>query len=277
MIIAVVLLNASLLAKAIRWRLLLRGRMGALDTLRIFYVAVLINNIVPLRLGDATRVLSAPVKRLATAQQAIVTLVAERLVDATFLGVVALVAVPFYATGVSVSVEPRWTWAASVGAGGVSVVCLACARAPAARLRVAAWLRSDWLRTLVSDATAATPPGATQRLELLGLTLVAWLGAFLLHYVLLLAVGGPDSFVLAIAVTLATNLAMLVPAAPANLGTFHAAAAAPLLAVNVPGEVAVAYALLAHLLNTVPPSLVGAAFIGPSLLRTAQRWATRSL
>jgi phosphatidylinositol alpha-mannosyltransferase len=60
-----------------------------------------------------------------------------------------------------------------------------------------------------------------------------------------------------VAVTLSTNLSMLVPATPANIGVFHAAAAAPLLAAGVSSDHAVAYAVLAHAVNTVPPILIG--------------------
>ena len=50
---------------------------------------------------------------------------------------------------------------------------------------------------------------------------------------------------------------MLVPATPANIGIFHAAAAGPLLAAGVASDQAVSYAVLAHAVNTVPPIVIG--------------------
>ena len=81
-----------------------------------------------------------------------------------------------------------------------------------------------------------------------------------------------NPIVLAVIVTLSTNLSMLAPATPGGIGLFHAAAAAPLLVAGVSSDVAVAYALLVHVINTVPPMLVGAVGLaGPSLAARFRR------
>src|SRR3546814_1148769 len=58
---------------------------------------------------------------------------------------------------------------------------------------------------------------------------------------------------------LATNLSMLAPATPGGIGIFHAAAAGPLLIAGMDSDVAVAYAILVHAMNTIPPMIFGAA------------------
>ncbi|MEX2376278.1 MAG: lysylphosphatidylglycerol synthase domain-containing protein, partial [Dehalococcoidia bacterium] len=52
------------------------------------------------------------------------------------------------------------------------------------------------------------------------------------------------------------------PATPANVGIFHAAAATPLLLAGYPAEVAVAFAVIVHAVNTIPPMVVGVACLG---------------
>ena len=64
---------------------------------------------------------------------------------------------------------------------------------------------------------------------------------------------------------------MLAPATPGGIGLFHAAAAAPLLVAGISPELAVAYALLVHVTNTVPPMLVGAAYLGGPVLAARLR------
>jgi uncharacterized membrane protein YbhN (UPF0104 family) len=65
------------------------------------------------------------------------------------------------------------------------------------------------------------------------------------------------SFVAALLTTVAIGLAFVVPAAPAAIGVFEAAAIASTKAYGVPQSEALAYALVLHALNFFPYVLAG--------------------
>ena len=99
----VILLAGSLIAKALRWRAMLPEpwKLSRVEAVRIFHVSILLNNLLPFRVGDGARVLSPSVRRVATLQQALVALVAERVIDGLALSATAVVVLPlfFRATG----------------------------------------------------------------------------------------------------------------------------------------------------------------------------------
>ncbi len=246
-------------------------KLSRVEAVRIFHVSILLNNLLPFRVGDGARVLSPSVRRVATLQQALVVLVAERLLDGLALTAVALVVLPIYfqATGRQAVVDgltAPGNGAVIVLVGGflLGLVALAVvARIRWAALRV---LVRERIKSLRADALAIVQQPA-RHLALLGWTTAcAWGATFLMHYFVLEALNAPSSvvnpIVLGVIVTLSTNLSMLAPATPGGIGLFHAAAAAPLLVAGMSSEVAVAYALLVHVVNTVPPMLIGALGLG---------------
>lgn len=253
----------SLGAKSLRWRSLLprSAELSVADAYRIFHVAILLNNLLPFRLGDGARIVSGRIRPAATMQQAVVALVAERVMDGLLLLAVALVAIPMFAA------SPRTPNPFALPGGGWTLAVVAAALAAGA---FAGWW---WHRrshgfgggaarrwhAVVEDVRLVLSMGWTQVSHLAGWSVFVWAGTFTLHYLLLGAIGIDGSLLLAVVITLATNFSMLLPAAPANVGIFHAAAVAPLLAAGVGADLAVAYSLLAHAVNTVPPGLIGAA------------------
>lgn len=254
------------MVKSLRWRSLLARPDGlsAREAYRIFHVAILLNNLLPFRLGDGARILPGRLRPAATIQQAIVALVAERLVDGLLLVGLVIAVVPLFAgeTADDDAFAPGLPPADPRLLAGVAAALLVAAAlawwgrriAP----RIAARARERW-RALAVDVRLVAGMGAPRLARLGAWTLVAWSGTAAMHYLVLGATGVEVSVLLALAVMLATNFSMLVPAAPANLGVYHAAAAAPLLAAGVAPEAAVASALLLHAVNVLPPALVGAA------------------
>lgn len=284
LMLALVLLGASLMVKSLRWRSLFPAAhsMTRVEAYSVFHVAILLNSLLPFRLGDGARVLSTPVRRAATPQQALVVIVIERAIDALALIAVAVVALPLFLH----DARSPFTFAPptlpAVGAlpGGLAAAVLALlmvvaaagavgAAVPSLRRRgLGRWSPRARLLVLRADVVLLLRL-SRRRLAFVGVTtVIAWAGTFLLHYAVLEALHAPatqvEPVLLAVVVTLATNVAMMAPAAPANIGVFHAAAAAPLLATGVATELAVAYAILVHAVNTIPPMLVGAICLGGS-------------
>lgn len=282
--LSLVLLGASLVMKSLRWRSLLptAHQMSRLEAYSVFHVSILLNGLLPFRLGDSARVLSPPVRRVATAQQALVVIVIERVIDALALVGVAVIAVPLFLRearapfGFTAPSLPGLD-ALPGGVGGIVLVAtLTLAAGAVLGLAARALVRGGRLRWDPRPRLLALRADirlllrfSRRRLAFVGVsTVLAWTGTFLLHYAVLEALHAPETRVepllLAIVVTLATNVAMMAPAAPANIGVFHAAAAAPLLAAGIAAEAAVAYAILVHAVNTIPPMLVGAVCLGTS-------------
>ena len=259
-------------AKAARWRLLLpeAERPSRTEAYRIFHVSQFLNNVLPLRAGDLFRLRSAATHRAMGVRAALASLVAERLLDALCLFAVTAIMLPMFMDGVRTP--------SRVPLGGVlreqpalAALVLVLTAAVIVVFRVG--------RLGGPGAVAAVPAGRLvmlwrgvrggyRRVGTLALTTTgAWAGSCALHFVLLTAVGAPQSWPLAVIVTAVTNLSMLVPATPGHLGVFHAAAAAPLLAYGVSGEVAVAYAITSHAVNTLPAVALGGALAAHRTLR----------
>lgn len=287
--LGVALLGGSLVTKALRWRAMLPepGAMHRGEAIRMFHVSILLNNLLPFRVGDGARVLSPSVRRVTSIQQALVTLLAERLLDGLALALVALVVLPpyFRSTGRQAVVDGlsapgEGALALLLSGFGVGLVALA----------VAARVRWHTLRTLIvgrlqslrADALAIVQQPAAHVARVVAMTTVAWGATFLMHTAVLAALDPPEAsavlvgpLLLGVVVTLSTNLSMLAPATPGGIGLFHAAAAAPLLVAGYSSELAVAYALLVHVTNTVPPMLVGAVSLAWPTLTQRLRGASR--
>lgn len=283
LVLGVALLGGSLVTKALRWRAMLPapGAMGRGEATRIFHVSILLNNLLPFRVGDGVRVLSPSVRRVASIQQALVTLLAERALDGLTLALVALVALPpfFRSTGRQAVVDGltapgKGALVLLVGGFAIGIVALAIV----ARIRWHA-LRAlfvDRIQSLRADTLAIIRQPRTHLVYLAAMTAAGWGATFLMHTAVLEALDPPEALVgpilLGVIVTLSTNLSMLAPATPGGIGLFHAAAAAPLLVAGYSSELAVAYALLVHVINTVPPMLVGAVSLAwPTLTARLRR------
>jgi uncharacterized protein (TIRG00374 family) len=89
----------------------------------------------------------------------------------------------------------------------------------------------------------------------------AWIGAFAINYLLMQACHIDAPIAVAVLLTCTTNLAMLIPSSPGYVGVFHAAATLSLLPFHVASGTALSFAILAHLVNVVPVSLIGATFL----------------
>ena len=279
------LLGVSLVTKSLRWRSMLPapGEIGRTEAVRIFHVAILLNNLLPFRVGDGARVLSPSVRRAATIQQALVVIVAERILDGLALLAVAFIVLPvfFNATGGEAfanGISAPGTSALLIFGSGLAVGLIALIVAAGVRWQALKLLVTNRIQSLRADILAVVQQPPRHLVMVVAATALAWATTFLVHYAVLEALDAPGSVVnpvlLGVVVTLATNFAMLAPATPGGIGIVHAAAAAPLLVAGMSSEVAVAYAILVHAVNTVPPMLVGAASLGVPVLAARIRGRT---
>lgn len=86
---------------------------------------------------------------------------------------------------------------------------------------------------------------------------LAWATEALVYLCVAVAVGFPPNYPLMLMVVGAVNLGGLIPASPGGVGVYEFLASSVLIAAGVGGEEALAYAVLAHVVIWVPPTVLG--------------------
>lgn len=254
--------------RAVRWRVLLNGRLPLARSFHILNVSYFINGVLPLRVGELARaVLAARVEPPVPVLTSLSTIVVERLLDT--LAVFGLIGLTLLALPVSLEIG---LMGAALGVGAViGVVVLAIfARRPAwahrlldAFGRVIPLLRRPKLHDWLDEALAGLVPLGSPRLALLaaGWTAAAWAMSVIAGYVLLFAIFDEPTWAASMAMIALASFAIAVPAVPGNLGPFEAAVVFGLagagLVANATDAPAVAFALLLHVVNLATYILMG--------------------
>jgi uncharacterized protein (TIRG00374 family) len=264
--LAVVCLVASLIAKTVRWRLLL-PESSPVTTRRLYcilHVSFLFNNVLPARLGDVVRVAMTSRQPGVRLGHVLSSMLTERVTDTITLMLAFLVISPFLP--VPERYDRLWTASWVVIAAIATILFFgALFRARLNSMAQASGLRNRlptnqrFLAEVTSFTDGLAQLFARQRVvHIWGWSWTAWLGAFAINYLLMRALGIDAPFTVAVLITCTTNLVMLLPSSPAAIGVFHVAATASLLPFGVPHPMALSFAILAHLVNVVPVSLIGA-------------------
>jgi uncharacterized membrane protein YbhN (UPF0104 family) len=267
--IAVTCLFVSLCAKIARWGALLprRPAVSFRNLFSIVHISMFLNNVLPFRVGDGVRCAMTVRRHGIRISHVVSSMVAERVLDAATLALCFLAVTPFLSrTPLHVDLHA----AALPGAVlGVALPLVGALVLFSRRFAPGRWAR--WSPALTSFAESWRRMASIEGWTIWMWSAVAWVGAFTLNYVLFHALGIHVSPVVAIVVGCSTNLAMLVPSSPAQIGVYHAAATLTLVAFGVDRSAAVSFSVLSHLVNVVPVSLVGAALLVADLLFRRRR------
>lgn len=253
-------------AKVRRWSELLRPvarsgpEIGGVELARILFASQATSNLLPARAGEAVRVVELR-RRGYAVPGVLAAQMVEKIVEAASLCLVAGLAAA--ATGMPPVLRvPLWSLTLVAVALLASIPLLrrlpTRRREPSGRVgaflanlavgiegvgRPAILLRSlPW--SCASDLVDAISLGLCLHAVGAHLGLAAWL-----------------------VVLLAINLAILVPSTPGHLGVAEAAAAAALIALGVAPERALAGAVLYHLVQIVPSTVVGLAVLSDRWMR----------
>lgn len=266
--LAVAFLLLSVAAKVARWRLLLPRHAGLSRwrLYRILHISYLINNVLPARIGDVARITLTTRTNGARVGHALSSLMTERVVDTVTLTVAFLAVSPFLTLSATSRFWMRVAWVAIAIAVVLAVVLVLVPWRPRP-------FGGKWLATRVPGAALihaeARSFGEGWALLLArehwyaiwGWSLLAWAAAFAINYSLMLALDIDAPITVAILLTCTTNFAMLLPSSPAYIGVFHAAATFSLIPFGVKSSAALSFAILAHIVNVVPVSILGAIFL----------------
>jgi uncharacterized membrane protein YbhN (UPF0104 family) len=236
------------LVRSLRWRALLpqEPRASVLTLSRLTLASQAVSNVLPLRPGEVYRAIALQRRGFAIGR-AIAAQAAEKVVDASSLAVFALfgLSVPgvFHDTTRVVAIALVLVVAC--------VLCLVVLRGPGAGesafARAVESLRSPsaWGRAFMCAFVA----------DSIDISIIA-LSA--------LAVGMPLTLARCAMVLVLVNIAIVIPAAPGQIGTLEAGAVGALVAMGQSPKTALAFALLYHAVHVIPATLLGGVFLAVS-------------
>lgn len=253
-------LAGAVAVRVVRWRYLFdaSSRPRAPAATRALLVGELFNSILPLRSGDVVRIVVLHRDTGASSAEAGATVVAERLLDSLVLLLIVFATVPF---------APEVTWLPTASALLAVVVAAFVAGVVVVRVygeRPLIFLLRPLGRMLgfaperVAQTAGRLVRGArafrdfrTGGLAFV-LSIATWLAVAASIWMAMRALHLQLGFGAAILLTAATTFALVIPAAPASVGVFEAAALVSLGPYHVDESRALACAVVVHVLTFVP-------------------------
>ncbi len=260
----VVAVLAYLLARAVRWQLLLGPGVSLARCFWVTNIGYLVSNVLPFRLGDPARAVVIGRGGGVSIPAALSTVVVERVLD--MLTVVAVLGgvAPFVAdSGQAVSAG---ILAGALAIGAAAVLLLMAFR-PQWGQRAVRWglariprLNAErWARAFdgLFDGLAPLRSGRLG-LFLLLWSAIAWAFVVLVYWVLLQAFIARPPFLAAPFLVCILGLGMAIPSSPSAVGVFHAIARYGLtIPFGVPAEEAVTAAFAIHAFQYILAAILG--------------------
>ncbi|MEY2443258.1 MAG: glycosyltransferase 2 family protein [bacterium] len=267
---------AGVALRGLRWWTLFHAdeRPPLLEVSRALLVGYFFNNILPMRAGEAARVISLHGRTGTSRAETLGTVVAERVFDLLALLGILFVMYPWL---------PTLSW---VRAAAILAIALVAALA-ALVFALVRW-EDRAIHWLLSPLRRVRRDGFAERVELaainatrglhairdprvalggLALTVLSWVVLGFSYWILMHGFSLDLPFSAGLLVTITINMGLVLPSSPAAIGVFEAATVIALKAFDVPQAEALSYALVLHLLNLIPFLVVGAALLGPAALR----------
>lgn len=262
----VLLLVLGLVARAVRWRILLSDGLPLYRAFSILNVAYLINGFIPFRVGELARAyLASRAEPPVPIMKSVSTIIVERLLD--LLAVVLMIAIALATASV-----PDWLRVAGFTSGAMAfggfLVLVFLSRQRDLTHRILDWVLErfsflgrfqlkDWLDHFLDGLL----PLAQTRTLILALLWngISWGLSVVAGYVLMFAFYDDASWVVTCLYIAAAAFSIAVPAVPGNVGTYEAAILLALGAMDYgePENVALAFALTVHAVNVGVHALTG--------------------
>jgi uncharacterized protein (TIRG00374 family) len=224
---------------------------------RALILGCFFNSVLPFRAGEAARVVDLHRSAATSRSEAAATILAERVHDVASLLLLFAVLLPWL---------PQVNWLTSAAWIGLALLLALCVivlatstpgRGSLARLPFGR--HSDRLRAAGGNLTRGLESlrRPTPALTVLVWTILSWLPLAGAAWAIAAGLDIDVGLSAALLVVVATGLAMIVPAPPANLGVFEAACVVALDAYGVEPAKALSFALVFHALNVVPFLIAG--------------------
>ena len=264
---AVGFLFVSFWIRAYRWRYLLSPikEISVPPLFRSAVIGFMGNYLLPFRAGEVMRAVSIGQTQRISKAAALGSIVLERAFDG-----IALALTPFLL--LAVVDLPSWLVRASIASLAILIAGLTALIFATRREWVAGWLQhaTNVLPNFVGGRLGSLAEEffrgmkginhAGALLPVLILSLICWLFHGLYFFLLFEALDLNLSFWAALVLQMVIGLGVILPAAPGYVGNFEYFTLLGLALFNVSQETAFAYALLAHVCQFVPVSVVGLFF-----------------
>ena len=253
-----------------RWQVLFYPRTGMSEynLYGSMIVGYMLNNLLPLRVGELGRAFLIGKSEDVDYAQALATIFVERMLDILVLFGLLLVLLP-------VVNEPRWATGSAVflGLGTLGLTALLATVGSFRQLAVAAMRKllsvtsaetqirfERWLGAALTGFAVLSNPRVL--IEALFWSVLAWAFSSVFLFCCLLALGLHLSYTAPLFVMVSINLGMVIPSTSGYVGVYHAIVVEAMTNVfAVDREGAAAFAIISHSLFFVTPILLGAGYL----------------
>lgn len=214
--------GVGLFLKTWRWRILLDSPVSPTRIFAALTIGYLINNLLPARAGELTRIYLIGRKEGVGISRTLGTVIIEKIFD-TFVLVLMLLGLLFSLPSLKEEVKPLF-----------------------ASLVIPKKWQTRWQLFLSSFQQLRSPKKAT---TILIFTLIIWLVEAGWNYTLIRSLGLQVPLAAAFFLATVVNLGLFLPSPPGYIGVFHFLATFALLPFGVEKSQALSYALLQHTLE----------------------------
>jgi len=251
-----------LLVRGLVWRTLLRGKATYRDTFLTVCEGYLLNNFLPIRLGELGRAFLLGRKSQLDFLEVLPTIVIERFLDLAFAAAILLSAVP-YVVGATGAASIAIIIGALVVIGLVLMILLA--RNQEWALELFQRISSRWpaiqkqggefLASLLSGLSILTDGGLFVRVLLL--MILNWLISLISTYLMILAFFPQATPIWSLFGLGAISFGNAIPSLPGAVGTLEAAFGGAIILLGGDKSTALAAALVGHLSNYLITGIFG--------------------
>ena len=252
----------SVWARGMRWRVLLEEKLGGARLFWITNISYYLSNILPLRIGELGRVYLVTRNSEVTGMQALSTAVLERMLDVVTVFIMLFLVLPL------VPEHGLVTSMAYLVVGSVIVLIIAMFMIASKRRSVAKFVNLVARRLgpriggFINDAFEKFFESIDivrgRRVFLAGLwCIIVWVFSVLATYCMLVSFAPKQQWYGAVFVTSLLALGIALPSVPASVGLWEASVVAALAVLGVNREVALAFAIVIHIVVFLQMAILG--------------------
>ncbi|NSW51930.1 MAG: flippase-like domain-containing protein [Anaerolineae bacterium] len=252
----------AMLFRSLAWQMLLNREVKLIDCYLLESVGYLLNNFLPLRLGELGRSILMGQQTRRGTMYTLSSVGIERTMDMGFAALTLLISLPLLSNVGWSSLTPVYTIAVvSVVLGTIYIISRK-------QVQVEAWLGrftatkpwfSKTLYPLMVSLVQGTTVFARGRVLLLTTTylMLAWLGYYLNFYIVIRTIAPEAPFWWALVVNGIVSLGIAIPSAPGSIGVWEASFVAGLALFGINEGHGIAAAVVLHLMNYLLTGVLG--------------------
>ncbi len=260
------LLAVAVAVRALRWQLLFQRetRPPYAATAAATIVGLAVNSLLPLRAGEAARVIALNRRAGTSPVESAATVALERILDVFCMLLLLLAALPWLPEVDWVGAAAAIALALALMLGGTALLFAIYGDRPFHALdrllRRLPFGHHSWVEHVGASLRRGLVALRDPKLALTAfvLTTVGWLLTSVSFWLLTLAFDLDLPLVSGVLILAAVGFSVILPAAPGALGVFEAATVVALAAYDISASEALSYAFTLHAVNLIPYIIAGA-------------------